>query len=164
MVKTDTSRPAHEKQAITGCSLGHACVVRGAFAWFSEIRDSNGSCRIVRLPAYRYALRSEPAFAHRRACVANHRFAISLVLLGRGKEVHLALSTLIWATWAIASTVLFFFGGVRGTLVVIFPLIIMLGGWLLGTRQAVMLALVTTATTLTLMLTENAQKPHPRRK
>ena len=86
--------------------------------------------------------------------------AISLVLLGRGK-VHLALSTLIWATWAIASTVLFFFGGVRGTLVVIFPLIIMLGGWLLGTRQAVMLALVTTATTLTLMLTENAQKLPP---
>ena len=86
--------------------------------------------------------------------------AISLLLLGRCK-VQQALSTLIWATWAIASTVLFFFGGVRGTLVVIFPLIIMLGGWLLGTRQAVMLALVTIASTLTLMLTENAQKLPP---
>ncbi len=87
--------------------------------------------------------------------------ATSLVLLMRGK-VHLALSTLIWATWAIISVVLYFFGGVRGTLVVLFPLIVMLGGWLLGMRQAIALALLTTATILTLVLAEHSNKlPRP---
>ena len=79
--------------------------------------------------------------------------AISLALLMRGK-VHLALSILVWATWAIISVVLYFFGGVRGTLVILFPLLVMLGGWLLGMRQAIALALLATATILTLVLAE----------
>ena len=80
---------------------------------------------------------------------------ISLLFLSRGK-IRLALCTLIWSSWALASVVLFFFGGVRGTLVVLYPLLVMLSGWLLGMRYAVALSALSLAITLALMFGEQA--------
>jgi len=80
---------------------------------------------------------------------------ISLLFLSRGK-IRLALCTLIWSSWALASVVLFFFGGVRGTLVVLYPLLVMLSGWLLGMRHAIALAALSLAITLALMFGEQA--------
>ena len=80
---------------------------------------------------------------------------ISLLFLSRGK-IRLALCTLIWSSWALASVVLFFFGGVRGTLVVLYPLLVMLSGWLLGMRHAVALSALSLAITLALMFGEQA--------
>lgn len=80
---------------------------------------------------------------------------ISLLLLSRGK-IRLALCTLFWSSWALTSVVLFFFGGVRGTLVVLYPLLVMLSGWLLGMRHAIALAALSLAITLALMFGEQA--------
>ena len=85
--------------------------------------------------------------------------AATLLLLFRGK-IRLALSTLVWSSWAIVTLVLFFFGGVRGTLVVLYPLIVILCGWLLGMRNAITLAMLSIVTTVTLVLAEQ-HLPNP---
>lgn len=79
--------------------------------------------------------------------------AVTLFLLSRGK-VRAALTLLVWATWAIVTIVLVFYGGVRGTLVVIYPLLVMLCGWLLGARSAIVLASLAVAAILGFILTE----------
>ncbi len=78
---------------------------------------------------------------------------ITLLLMSRGM-LRSALTTLVWASWAIVTVVLIFYGGVRGTPVVIYPLLVMLSGWLLGTRSAVILAALSVTTTLALVLAE----------
>ena len=78
----------------------------------------------------------------------------ALVLLSRGR-VRLALIALVWATWLIISVVLTCYGGVRGTLVVLYPLLVMLCGWLLGTRCALILATLSVLVTLALVAAES---------
>lgn len=65
--------------------------------------------------------------------------AFSIVLVRRGKILS-ALRALIWATWIVVTGILFLYGGVRGTLVVVFPMFIILCGWFLGLRQAIILS------------------------
>ncbi len=79
---------------------------------------------------------------------------VTLVLMARGR-LAMALATMVWATWAIMATVLVFYGGVRGTPVVIFPLLIMICGWLLGPRSAIVMGALSAAATLGLVVAEN---------
>ena len=79
---------------------------------------------------------------------------VTLLLMSRGM-LRAALATMVWACWAIVTIVLIFYGGVRGTPVVIYPLLVMLSGWLLGTRSAIILAALAVATTLALVWAEH---------
>ncbi len=79
--------------------------------------------------------------------------AITLLLMSRGM-LRAALGNMVWASWAIVTVVLVFYGGVHGTPVVIYPLLIMLSGWLLGTRSAIILAALSMMTTLALVVAE----------
>ena len=60
---------------------------------------------------------------------------LSLWRITRG-EVRQGLRWLLTGTWLIVTAVLYCFGGVRGTLVVVYPLIVIVCGCLLGTRSA----------------------------
>ncbi len=79
----------------------------------------------------------------------------SLVLLALGR-IRVALTLLVAGTWTIITAILIFYGGVRGTLVVFYPVIIILCGWLFGSRRAVWLALLSVATTMMLLGAELA--------
>lgn len=79
----------------------------------------------------------------------------TLFLLSRSR-IRLALIILVWATWVIVTVVLIFYGGVRGTLADIYPLIIMLCGWMLGARCALVIAALSTVVTLGFVLAELA--------
>ncbi len=79
----------------------------------------------------------------------------TLFLLSRSR-IRPALVTLIWATWVIVTVVLIFYGGVRGTLADVYPLIIMLCGWLLGVRCALVIAVLSILATLGFVLAEFA--------
>lgn len=74
-------------------------------------------------------------------------------LLSRGK-LKAAIGTLGAGVWVYITVVSFFFGGVSGSSIIIYPLIILLTGWLVGARAAVAVALLTTATTLAFVLGE----------
>lgn len=78
---------------------------------------------------------------------------VSLFLIAQGKA-RAALATLIWSTLTIVTIVLFFYGGVHGTIVGIYPLIVLFGGWLFGIRSAVLLAVLSIMATLALLLAE----------
>jgi diguanylate cyclase (GGDEF)-like protein/PAS domain S-box-containing protein len=80
---------------------------------------------------------------------------VALLLMWRGM-LRPALATLVWASWAIVTGVLVFYGGVHGTPVVIYPLLVMLAGWLLGTRSAIILAALSATVTLALVLAEQS--------
>ena len=79
----------------------------------------------------------------------------TLLLLGQGR-IRLALTIQVWATWIVVSASLACYGGVHGTLVVIYPLLVMLGGWLLGVRSALVLAALSVLTTLGFVLAQRA--------
>ncbi|MCM8596962.1 EAL domain-containing protein [Accumulibacter sp.] len=69
---------------------------------------------------------------------------ISLRQLRAGR-VRAALAVLVWGTWLTVIGITAFFGGVRGLLVIVYPLLILTGGWLLGPRTAVVIAALTVA-------------------
>ena len=80
--------------------------------------------------------------------------AVTLFLMARGR-LAAGLATMVWATWTIMTGVLVFYGGVRGTPVVVFPMLIMMCGWLLGARSAMVMGLLSAATTLGLVVAED---------
>ena len=86
--------------------------------------------------------------------------AITLILLARGR-IGAALNTLVWGSWLIVGGVLFFYGGVRGTLVIAYPLIVMIGGWLLGTRSAIVITALSALVIVLLALVEASGKLPP---
>lgn len=71
--------------------------------------------------------------------------------LGRVKAAILILSIGVWSYVTFAS---FFFGGVSGTAIIIYPLIILLTGWLVSTRVAMGVAWLTVVVTLGFVLGE----------
>lgn len=73
---------------------------------------------------------------------------ILLMVRGRFRQ---ALTLLVWTMWGIVTLVLVLYGGVQGELVVFYPLMIMITGWLLGVRIAILLAVLATASTLGLL-------------
>ncbi len=65
--------------------------------------------------------------------------------LMRHQRHHAAALVLVWGYWAGASVVCVINGGLRGPNLVNYPLVLVISGWLLGTRQTVLLALLTVA-------------------
>lgn len=65
---------------------------------------------------------------------------LRLLSLGR---VRASLTVLVWGTWLVIGAISTFYGGLRGLLIIAYPLVIMTGGWLLGERAAVALAALT---------------------
>ena len=78
---------------------------------------------------------------------------VALLLIRRGR-IRIALRVLLSGMWLTVSVALFFFGGLRGTLVVIYPLIVFASGWLLGIQSALLAAGLSGAATLALMAGE----------
>lgn len=81
--------------------------------------------------------------------------AATLFLLSRGR-IRVAFTMLVWTSWVIVTTSLVYYDGVRGTLADIYPLIIMLCGWLLGVRSAVVIAVLSVLATLGFILADYA--------
>jgi len=66
----------------------------------------------------------------------------ALRLLSAGRQ-RAAQTVLVWGSWVAVTGVSTFFGGLRALLVVAYPLLILMGGWLLGLRAAAVLASLT---------------------
>jgi diguanylate cyclase (GGDEF)-like protein/PAS domain S-box-containing protein len=66
----------------------------------------------------------------------------ALWLLNSGR-VRAALAALVWGLWLAVTLLSPFFGGVRALLIIAYPVLILMGGWLLGTRTAVVLGALT---------------------
>ncbi len=73
--------------------------------------------------------------------------------LSRGM-IRAVVLTMGIGTWGYITFASFFFGGVNGTSIIIYPLTILLTGWLVSTRAAVTVAWLTTAATLGFVLIE----------
>ena len=84
-------------------------------------------------------------------------FLLALVawfLLARGRT-KACVTTLVLGIWMVAAGVSVFNGGVRTPIVITYPLIIMMAGWLLGARMAITLAVLTVAINLTFAVAES---------
>jgi len=68
----------------------------------------------------------------------------ALRLLDSGR-VRTALAVLVWGLWLAVTSLSPFFGGVRALLIIAYPLLILMGGWLLGRRTALLLTALTVA-------------------
>ena len=68
-------------------------------------------------------------------------------LLSRGK-VQASVKIQAYGLWAIVTTVAIFVGGVRAPLVIVYPVLILMLGWLLGSRSARVMTGLTLASTL----------------
>ena len=88
--------------------------------------------------------------------------AASLWLMSGGR-VRASLAVLIWGTWVTVVGISVFFGGLRGLLVILYPLLIMTGGWLLGAGVARLLGGLTVAVILGFMAADwlTLLPPHP---
>ncbi|WP_291991727.1 bifunctional diguanylate cyclase/phosphodiesterase [Candidatus Accumulibacter sp. ACC003] len=69
--------------------------------------------------------------------------AVAVLRLLAGGRMRAALALLVWGTWLLVSAVSTFFGGLRGLSIIAYPLLVLTGGWLLGVRTAVVLAVLT---------------------
>jgi PAS domain S-box-containing protein len=68
--------------------------------------------------------------------------------------IRIALYVLAFGVWAFITGTLFFLGGIEGANVVIYPLIIVMVGWLVGPRAAAAMALMTVAASLGFVLAD----------
>ena len=75
-------------------------------------------------------------------------------LLARGKA-QAALHRLIYGVWAIITLVALINGGIRVPLVYAYPLVILVTGWMISGRAAVIIAALTSLTTLALVLAQS---------
>lgn len=83
-------------------------------------------------------------------------FLIAIVgwyLLSR-RQVQAAAKFQAYGLWAIVTTVGMFVGGVRAPLVIIYPVVIMVMGWLLGSRSAMVMTVLALASTLGFLAAE----------
>ncbi|MEQ1773937.1 MAG: response regulator [Burkholderiales bacterium] len=78
---------------------------------------------------------------------------VAWLVLSCGR-IKTALATLGMGVWAYITLISFYFGGVTGSSIIIYPLTIVLAGWLVGARAAVAVAVVTTLVTLGFVLGE----------
>jgi len=79
--------------------------------------------------------------------------AATLRLLAVGR-LRASLAVLVWGTWLAVVGITLFYGGLRGSLVILYPLLIMTGGWLLGARAALALAVLTAVLISALLLAD----------
>jgi len=81
--------------------------------------------------------------------------AIGWVLIARGRIT----TAIVWlgiGVWTYVTASSVFLGGVASTTIIIYPLIVLLVGWLVSTRAATAVALLTTAVTFCFVLVEIA--------
>ena len=76
-------------------------------------------------------------------------------LLRRGRP-ETAVWMMAFAIWTYTTVTSLFVGGVQGTSIIVYPLIILLLGWLVGTRAAVGATVLTAAATLAMALAQTA--------
>jgi PAS domain S-box-containing protein len=79
--------------------------------------------------------------------------AVAWMLVVRGK-VRMAVVALAAGGWCYITIVSIFFGGLGSTSAYMYPLTILLTGWLIGTRAAMVVAALTAAATFAFMLAE----------
>ncbi len=65
-----------------------------------------------------------------------------------------SLAVLVWGTWLAVVGITLSYGGLRGSLVILYPLLIITGGWLLGAWAALALAALTGVLVSALLLAE----------
>lgn len=75
------------------------------------------------------------------------------ILLRRGKS-KAAVTTVVVVGWCYITIVSFFFGGVSSTPIIMYPVAILLTGWLISTRAATVVAILSVVATFGLMLGE----------
>lgn len=74
-------------------------------------------------------------------------------MLSHGR-IQATVAVLGLGTWGYVTVISIFFGGVNGTSIIIYPLTILLIGWLVSTQTAVVVAVLTTVVTLGLVAAE----------
>ncbi len=88
------------------------------------------------------------------------------ILLACGKS-RTAVTTMVVGGWSYITIASFFYGGVSGTSVIMYPVTILLTGWLVSTRAATLVAILSVVVTFGLMLGElwgmlpTARASHP---
>jgi PAS domain S-box-containing protein len=80
--------------------------------------------------------------------------ATTALWLLNGGRVRAALTALVWGLWLAVTILSPFFGGVRALLIIAYPVLILMGGWLLGTRTAVLLTALTVAALMAFVAAE----------
>ena len=75
-------------------------------------------------------------------------------LLSRGR-MRASVKVLAFGSWTAVTAIAIFTGGVRGPIVISYPAIIILIGWLIGSRTALAMAALTGVTTIGLALAES---------
>ncbi len=76
--------------------------------------------------------------------------------LARGWH-RLTIYILVIGSWTTTATIAAFTGGVRGPVIIVFPVIVIFAGWLLGRRAALVTAIITGATICAFVAAESAQ-------
>jgi PAS domain S-box-containing protein len=79
---------------------------------------------------------------------------IAKVLLARGR-IEAAVNMIAFGLWVVVTGIAFFTGGVRGMAIIVYPQLILLVGWLIGTRAAVTMAMLAVAATFGFALAES---------
>jgi PAS domain S-box-containing protein len=79
--------------------------------------------------------------------------ATARFLLARGRRVA-TVHVLAIGTWSVVTGIVFYSGGVSGAITIVYPVIILMTGWMLGTRAAVAFASITVAATFGFVLAE----------
>ena len=87
------------------------------------------------------------------ALIALATVAWAFLRAGKTQATVVMLSAGVWSYVTLTS---FFFGGVDGTAIIVYVPIILLVGWLVGARASVLVAALTVATTLSLVVVEMA--------
>ena len=77
--------------------------------------------------------------------------AVAWYLIVRGKSTA-ALYMLAFGVWAVITLIAVFTGGVRAPVIVAYPVLILMSGWLIHARAALVLASITVLATLALFL------------
>ena len=80
--------------------------------------------------------------------------ALAWYLLSRGR-INTAVCVLTFGVWAVMTGIAVFAGGVRAPVVIIYPVLILMSGWLLNARAAMLLAAMTVLATVGLFLAES---------
>ncbi len=76
------------------------------------------------------------------------------LLLSRGR-ITAAIYLLVFGLWAAVTGIAFFNGGIRGMAIIVYPQLILILGWLVGTRAAAAMATLAVAATFGLVLAES---------
>jgi diguanylate cyclase (GGDEF)-like protein/PAS domain S-box-containing protein len=80
--------------------------------------------------------------------------ALGWYLLSRGR-IYATICLLTFGVWAVMTGIAVFAGGVRAPVVIVYPVLILMAGWLLNARVALLLTTLTVLATVGLFLAES---------